>query len=542
MELAEVLPHLTGLRVVRREALADELIIEAIADSPEAACPACQQPSRRRHGHYTRLVADQPIGAHRVTIHLRVRRFRCQNPACPRRTFGESMPALVEPHARHSRPLQRALQDIGLTLGGRPGARFAQRRAITVSRMTLLRRVRALPDPAFTSPTVLGVDDFALRRGRRYGSLLVDLERRRPVDVLPGRTAETLASWLREHGQPAIICRDRGGDYASGARQGAPDALQVADRFHLQKNSSEVLERILIRHPAALRAAVTEEPPAAAPTSAAQPVAAVAADPPADPRRARRLARYERVMALRREGWSITAIGAAVGLSRPTVRKYVTADGFPEWPRGRGKLRAGTAQVAYIQQRWAEGCRDGKLIWEELRARGFSGSVRMVQKFIAPWRVEPSRRGRAARKPGLTPAPAPPRPQPPSARQAVWLLVRPLNELEPEQQEMRGRLLAAAPEVEQALAVIVAFRRMVQDRDHPALDGWLRTAEASGARELRRFAASLQRDRAAVQAALTEAWSSGQVEGQVTKLKLIKRQMYGRGKLDLLRKRLLLAG
>jgi hypothetical protein len=311
--------------------------------------------------------------------------------------------------------------------------------------MTPLRLVRALPEPVITTPAVFGVDDFALRRGHRYGTILTDLDQHEVIDLLPDRTAETFAAWLREHGPPQIICRDRGGDYASGARQGAPEALPIADRFHLQKNSSDVLERILARHPAALRAAVTD----ADATSDGHASPTAAADPPAGtgPRRARRLARDEHVIALRQEGWCLTEIAALVGLSRPTMRKYVNAGSFPEWPARRTKLRAGTAHAGSLQTRWQEGCRDATVLWQELQARGFTGSLRMVQRVVAGWRVEPPRSGWLTHRPAPTPQPAPPRPRPPPARQAVWLLLRPVEELEPDQRVMRTRVLAAAPEI-----------------------------------------------------------------------------------------------
>ena len=538
MGLGALFPHWAGLRIVRVERLPDELLVEAVARATTARCPVCRRRSRRVHSRYTRKITDQPIGEHQVTIHLQVRRFRCPTPRCPRRTFAEQAPRLAARYARRSVPLHRRLEELGLTLGGRPGERFARRQGLRASRTTLLRRVRALPEPAITTPAVLGVDDFALRRGHHYGTVIVDLERHHVVDVLPDRTAETLAAWLTEHGQPQFICRDRGGEYASGARQGAPQATQIADRFHLARNGAEVLERILARHPAALRGAVRQDDPTP-PADEAAPVSPVAAG--GNPRLERRLARYERVVALRREGHSITAISQAVGLSRPTVRKYVQANGFPEWPARRTALSAGTAHATYLQARWHDGCRDANLLWRELRARGFTGSLRMVQRAVAGWRVEPGRRGRAATQAGGTPAPAPPRPRPPSARQAVWLLLRTVDELTPAQQEMRRRLLAAAPDVQAALPLLEAFRGMVRHRDHAALADWLQTAATSPVRELRTFAANLRRDLAAVEAALTYDWSSGQVEGQVTKIKLVKRQMYGRAKPDLLRKRVLLA-
>ena len=539
MRWTSLLPHLAGLRVrhVALSAAALELDLEPIAAT--ARCPSCGRRSRHVHSHYVRHITDQPIGGRHILFHLRVRRFRCRTVTCPRRTFAEQIPHLVARYARRSVPLQTFLADLGLTVGGRPGMRFAKRRIGAISRMTLLRLVRALPEPPIRTPSVLGVDDFALRRGHHYGTILTDLEGHRVIDLLPERTADAFAAWLRDHGQPHLVCRDRGGDYASGARQAAPDAVQIADRFHLARNSSEALERILVRHPAALRAAVTEEiTPMPSPRSS--PVSR-AALPTSDPRRERRLARYRQVIALHQQGWSLTAISAQLRVSRPTVRKYVNAGTFPEWPARRTRLSAGTVHATYLQARWDAGCRDATVLWQEMRARGFTGSLRMVQRIVVGWRVEPARRGRAAHIPGPTPVPAPPQLRPPSPRQAVWLLLRQSEQLEPAQRMMRARLLAAAPEVRAAVTLLEEFRRVVRERDGAAWEGWLRTAETSPIREVRSFAARLRPDKAAIDAALAYSWSSGQVEGQVTKTKLVKRQMYGRAKFDLLRKRVLLA-
>ncbi len=539
MRWTSLLPHLLGLRVRSATLSPATLELDLEPTAATARCPSCRRRSRHVHSRYIRHITDQPIGGRRVLFHLSVRRFRCRTATCPRRTFAEQVPRLAARYARRSVPLQAFLADLGLTLGGRPGMRFAARRVGVTSRMTLLRLVRALPEPPVAAPSVLGVDDFALRRGHHYGTILADLEGHRVIDLLPERTADAFSTWLDAHGQPQLICRDRGGDYASGARQGAPDAIQIADRFHLMRNSGEVLERILVHHPAALRAAVTQET-APTPDHRCSPLSR-AALPPANPRRERRVARYQQVITLHRQGWSLTAISMHLRVSRPTVRKYVNAGAFPEWPARRTKLSAGAAHATYLQARWCAGSRDATVLWQELRARGFTGSLRMVQRLVASWRVEPARRGRATHIAGPTPALAPPQLRPPSPHQAVWLLLRPITALEPAQQMMRARLLAAAPEVQTALTLLEEFRRLVRERDGAAWAGWLRAAETSPVREVRSFAAKLRQDQPAIEAALAYAWSSGQVEGQVTKTKLVKRQMYGRAKFDLLRKRVLLA-
>jgi transposase len=456
----------------------------------------------------------------------------------------------VARYARHSLPLQRLLADIGLTLGGRPGERFATRRAVAASRMTLLRRVRALPEPVVVAPAVLGVDDFALARGRRYGTVLLDMTTHRPVDLLPERSAAALAAWLTAHGQPAVICRDRGGDYAAGARQGAPDAVQVADRWHLLKNVGDALERVAGRQRGALRQAACAgmagpaDQPAAAPLATPPPAARVSAPLPTAAPPDARWARYEAVAALHRQGRSISAISRATGVTRPTVRRWLQADALPaRAPRPR-RLDALSPHAAYLQARWAAGCRDAAVLWRDLRARGFRGSSVTVRRHVQGWRAYPYQRRAGGRRaaPGTRRAPAAAaEARPPSPRQARWWLLAPPERLTPEQRAFLVRLRAGCPEVAQAAALAVEFGRLVREGDRAALGPWLEAAGASGLAEFREVARGMRRDLSAIKAALTERWSSGAVEGQVTRIKLLKRLAYGRSGFDLLRKRVLLA-
>jgi transposase len=524
------------------------VMITAHTTAPTASCPRCGISSRRIHSYYTRRPRDLPLWDYVVRVVLRVRRFRCLHATCTTQTFAERLPELVRPAAQRTVRLTVALQQLGLALGGEAGARLGTKLHMPASPDTLLRLVRQLPAPPVVTPTILGVDDWALRRGRTYGTLLVDLERQRPIDLLPDRTADTFAAWLRAHPGVIIISRDRSTEYARGATLGAPEAQHVLDRWHLVRNLREALERLLDRIHQRLAAMLAASKTATALTSApeARSLRRSTTDQIArQARRARRFARYQGVLALHTQGVSTRHIARRLQMSRTTVIRYLRTTAFPERAQSR-RVSVLDPYAAYLQKRWDAGCHNGVQLWREIQALGFPGTRRMVSNWVVLRReLSGDRPSAAGRRPALPKQPM--RQQVPASasgyllsapRQLVWLLLRPEDALTPADQELI-QMLRHDKGLETAYTLTQRFRQMIRQRTATALDPWLTDCLASQMPELMKFANGLQRERAAVHNALVMPYSNGQVEGQITKLKLLKRQSYGRAKLDLLRQRML---
>jgi transposase len=360
------------------------------------ACPLCGRRARRTHSRYERKLADLPWGEHAVAVRLGVRRMFCDNVLCERRVFTERLPGIAVPWARKTARLTERLTAVGLALGGAAGARLGHKLGLAASRNTLLRLVRRTALPSVATPAALGVDDWALRKGHVYGTVLVDLEQHRPVALLPDREAGTLAAWLREHPGIAVLARDRAGAYAKGARDGAPGAVQVADRFHLLQNLAEALELAFTAHARDLRAveqarhkaATAEQGTVPLPLSEPQTTARLLGAE----RRERRLARHGQVWALYRQGWSGEKIARHLGIGRATTYRFLRSETFPE---RKGRSDAGRSRLDpwrhVVLAHWDGDRRNSPSLFRVLQQHGYRGSYPTLVRYLRRLRAAQGR-------------------------------------------------------------------------------------------------------------------------------------------------------
>jgi transposase len=560
--LLDTLPQCSGLRLDDLFLTPTIAVALLVSSSPTATCPRCGMPSDRIHSHYRRTVADLPCHDRPIALRLRVRRFRCTNPTCPRRIFCERLPGLLTAHARSTDRLSAAHHAIGLALGGEAGSRLAQHLDMPTSPDTLLRRIKSTPDEPASPPRYVGVDDWAIRKGQRYGTLLIDLERGRVLDILPGRDGEAVKLWLRNHPGVEIITRDRWAAYAQAATEGAPQAKQVADRWHLLKNLREVVEQVLTRLSAPVRTVLTEQP-AVGVAQPSQPIAegsgecpvptsVAATEVPAyrvgaqatavkeslslreqarQARRQRRAERYQRVRQLRSEGQSLSQIARAVGLSKNWVIHYLQTERCPDGNTGRQAPTQLDGYASHIEEWLAQGGRVAADLHRKLATMGCPAGYDAVRRYV-------SRRLGSTGRPGPRTGDCNPLPlAPPSARKLSFAFIRRVEDREVEEQAWLDRLRCADAGLREVLELAAEFAGMVRRQLALPLGQWLAKAEGLDCAEVRKFASGLRLDEAAVAAALTERWSNGPVEGQVNRLKTIKRQMYGRAGFELLRAR-----
>jgi transposase len=571
------LPLPDGLVIASLSAAETQLVVHVACRSPTACCPLCQLPSDRIHGRYGRMIADVPCGGRRVILSLTVRKFVCRTPTCPRQIFTERFPDLVHSYACITNRLRDALMALGLATSAQVCARLAPKLSMQVTAPTLLRSLRTAFCASPTSVRILGIDDWAWKKGQTYGTLLVDLELRRPIELLPDRRAETVEAWLRGHPEIEVVSRDRGGGYAAAARRGAPQAQQIADRFHLLLNLREKLKELLARKqkllpqveenisdaiPDKARGTLSVLSPPPTPeavegskafrnmsphlrAAASGSTAPLREETPSQVSRSNRYARYEAVRTLHQQAISQREIARHLKMSRQTVRRFLKAETTP--PRNRAPYRGSILDPykPYLLDRWKAGCWNGTQLYSEVKQLGYTGSEVLCRLFITSLRKHHRAAGTSselsldvdgAKVGGL--ADSPPKSSPTrrmSPTRASWLYVCQPAKLDEKQRRHVEQLRAAHRDLDTAYQLSQAFVSMLAEHWDKDLHEWLTQAKQSGIPELKSFANGIRRDYAAVSAAFSSPWSNGPVEAQVNCLKLQKRLMFGRANFDLLR-------
>ena len=522
------------------------LVLVAEPTREAVPCPKCGQLSWRQHSSYLRRPLDLPWRGHTVRLKIHSRRWFCDVPECPRQIFAERFDGVLAHYARRTNSTTELLTTFALQAGGEAGARLARKAGVPISPDTLLRLLHTMIDPPVRTPRVLGVDDVALRRGRgvpRYGTLLVDLERHRPIDLLDDRTAEGFASWLHQHPGVEIIVRDRAGAYAEGGKRGAPDAIQIADRFHLSANASAALDEVLRSSHRRVEHVISEV------ASEPEPTVVPSLPPPALSgaklreleARSRRITRWQTVRERHAAGATIRRIAKDMGMSRMTVRRLLQT---PDPPRNRpaerprpGGLTSPSLQAYrnYLEARWQDGCSNIAQLHREVEALGYQGSRSLLYRVLVPWRgprppPDPTtgrrRRGRAPRVRRFN---------------VRWLCLRPPHQLDQPEREALQDVLDDDERLATGYQLLQRFRRLVVRKRARDLTPWLEDAQASGLRPFMSLARGIQADLTAVLNGLRFDWSTGPVEGLVTRTKLFKRQGYGRASTRLLKRRIVSA-
>ena len=500
----------------------------------EANCPDCHCRSKYVHSYYNRSPVDLPICGWKVQIDLCAKRFRCKNRNCQRCTFAESFGDWLPRYAHRTTRLKNMQVQVALFLAGEAAARLLKKLGMAISPDSLLNNLRSLDHDYNKNVRVLGVDDFSFRKGKTFGTILVDLEKHKVIDLLKDRSAKILAEWLKKHPEIEIISRDRSGEYTRGASEGAPQAQQVADRWHLLRNLSDTIEKWLERH----RKLLTDPNPSPHNAIEAEDVAPEFQEASNCfekqqliklKNREKRFAQYQKAKELRAKGLSWNLVAAKVGKGSSTLRRWFR-EGVPNKER-EGKL---SPYKAYLKKRFNEGCQSGLQLHREIESQGFKGSAVVVQGYLALLRKgiasDPQGKDKMSEPKHYTP------------REGVLLFTceaKLLSELEKDRLE---HLKQNCDEAQSCYELSRGFIRMIHNADGAFFDKWLAKAEAYNIKELKQFAKGIRKDASAVKAGIELPWSNGIVEGKITKLKLIKRMMYGRASFGLLRKRVLLAG
>ncbi|MER9586975.1 ISL3 family transposase [Mesorhizobium sp. M0276] len=509
LRLSSLIP--AGLGV---EAIAENegvIVITARSGTPARPCPLCRRVSSRVHSRYVRRVSDLPCSGTKVELRLVARRFVCDATLCRRRIFAERFDdSVVTERSRRTSRLGCIVH--GLALGGRPAASFAKRLMVPVSNDTLLRVVRRRACLRTDPIKIVGIDDWAYRRNHRYGTIVCDLERRRMVTLLPDREVATVEAWLADHPEIETVSRDRGGGYGEATAKALPHAVQVADRWHLMENASAAFLDAVRKSMRIIRTAIG--------ATTINPDLLTYVEKLQYEGYLRREETNAAIMKLAGEGIPIKEIVRRTGHSRKLVRQVIRGQRTDIFRVRQSSLEA---WLPFLDGQWISGCHNASELWRRLKTKGFRGRLGVVSEW-----ARRRRRAEQASDQQLHKVP--------SARTIARLMTTARDHLNKTDTVMIAAIEAGVPMLVEARNLIAGFHSMIRKKLADELEPWIADASKS---LIASFANGIIRDRAAVRAAITEPWSNGQTVGQITKLKLVKRQMYGRGKLDLLQARLI---
>lgn len=500
--------------------------------SRRASCPGCGRISTRTHGWYIRRPQDVPSSDRGVKLVLTVRRFCCDNTHCKQRTFAERLARWLPRHAQRTGRLTTLIRRVGFEVSAESGRRLLSYMRVRTSGDTLLRVVKTTPLPPQRVVRRVGLDDWAVRKGERYGSVLVDHDTHQVVALVPGRSGDDIMPWLRAHPEIELVTRDRSPDYRKALTEAAPQAVQVTDRFHLLVNLRQLAYRVCMAAHARLR--LLPDPPMpqiAVPMLARSP----SRQREREATRQRRLDLYNEVQRLKQAGISVSKVGMHLHINYDTARTYYQAETFPERSSGRTPHSLLKPHLDYLEMRYIQGYTTAATLFAELLARGYQGKTRTpLNRWLKAKRLLAGEDPVAV----YTDLPVTNHASLPSSYRLSWLLV-----LSPERLDDEGRRFLAHLCKDALIAHLYhlaqAFRHLLHVRSLSLLDIWLDEARVSPLAPVRTFAASLRDDLAAIRAAVSLPWSNGQTEGQVNRIKFIKRQMFGRASFDLLRRKVL---
>ena len=499
-----VFSGLSALSIEDVEDTGDVIVVRASTKGDEVVCPACGTPTGRVHAFHERVPADVPIDGRRVLVRLRIRRMRCPVTKCARQTFREQVPGLIERYQRRTVRLGEQVRGVVRELAGRASARLLPSIGIAVGRDTAVRILLGIPLPDHGVPRVLGIDDFALRSGHEYATVVIDADTGARIDVLAGRGAQVMAEWLRAHPGVEVVCRDGSTAYAQAVRDALPHAVQVADRWHLWHGLCDAAGKEVAAHSACWATATGLREGKLGETT---------------------LQRWQQIHALLGAGVGLLDCSRRLGLALNTVKRYAraaTPERIQRVPRYRATVVDPYRDHLRARREQEPGVRTTALLGE-IRALGYTGSHNLLVRYLNQGRHLDER-------PHLS-----------TRRAARLLLTRPENLTERQRERSEG-LATACPEMV-ALATVVrsVATLLTPHKDNPArLAAWTTATREADLPHVHSFARGIGQDLDAVTAAITLEHHNGRTEGVNTKTKLLKRQMYGRASFTLLRHRILL--